>query len=85
MITNEAGFFELLPEQIEINDSLFVSSMGYDGLAVGIKQLQDSIFYVMPKAIALDNVILTNKNYTSKKIIALNQGTVGIQLFDGLQ
>lgn len=73
LITNESGFFELLPEQIEINDSLFVSSMGYDGLAVGLKQLQDSILYVMPKAIALDNVILTNKNYTSKKIIALTK------------
>ena len=54
LITDEIGFFELLPEQVEVNDSLFVSSLGYDGLAVGLKQLQDSILYVMPKAIALD-------------------------------
>ena len=73
LITDEIGFFELLPEQVEVNDSLFVSSLGYDGLAVGLKQLQDSILYVMPKAIALDNVILTNKSYTSEKIIDLVQ------------
>ena len=73
LITDEIGFFELLPEQVEANDSLFVSSLGYDGLAVGLKQLQDSILYVMPQAIALDNVILTNKNYTSEKIIDLVQ------------
>ena len=73
LITDETGFFELLPEQVEVNDSLFVSSLGYDGLAVGLKQLQDSILYVMPQAIALDNVILTNKSYTSEKIIDLVQ------------
>lgn len=73
LITDEIGFFELLPEQVEVNDSLFVSSLGYDGLAVGLKQLQDSILYVMPQAIALDNVILTNKSYTSEKIIDLVQ------------
>ena len=73
LITDEIGYFELLPEQVEVNDSLFVSSLGYDGLAVGLKQLQDSILYVMPQAIALDNVILTNKSYTSEKIIDLVQ------------
>jgi len=73
LITDAIGFFELLPEQFEVNDSLFVSSLGYDGLAVGLKQLQDSILYVMPKAIALDNVILTNKSYSSEKIIDLVQ------------
>ena len=73
LITDEIGFFELLPEQVEVNDSLFVSSLGYDGLAVGLKQLQDSILLVMPQAIALDNVILTNKSYTSEKIIGLVQ------------
>ena len=73
LITDAIGFFELLPEQLEVNDSLFVSSLGYDGLAVGLKQLQDSILYVMPKAIALDNVILTNKSYTTEKIIDLVQ------------
>lgn len=71
LITDEKGFFELLPEQVEVNDSLFISSIGFDGLAVGLKQLQDSVLYIMPKAITLDNVILTNKNYTSKKIINL--------------
>ena len=73
LITDEIGYFELLPEQVEVNDSIFVSSLGYDGLAVELKQLQDSIFYVMPQSIALDNVILTNKNYTSEKIIDLVQ------------
>ena len=33
LITDAIGFFELLPEQFEVNDSLFVSSLGYDGLA----------------------------------------------------
>ena len=73
LITDEIGYFELLSEQVEVNDSLFVSSLGYDGLAVGLRQLQDSILYVVPQAIALDNVILTNKSYTSEKIIDLVQ------------
>ena len=33
LITNEIGFFELLPEQIEENDSLFVSSIGFERVA----------------------------------------------------
>ncbi len=71
LITNEAGFFELLPEQIEANDSIFVSSLGYDGLAKVLKPWKDSILYLAPKTIELNNVILTNKNYTSEKIISL--------------
>jgi hypothetical protein len=71
LITDEAGYFELVPEQVLVNDSLFVSSMGYDRLAVSLKELKDSILYVMPEAIALDNVILTNKNYTTEKILSL--------------
>lgn len=73
LITNEIGFFELLPGQVEVNDSLFVSSIGFERVAVGLKQFNDSIIYTQPKAIVLDDVILTNKNYTSEKIISLVQ------------
>lgn len=73
LITDEIGFFELLPEQIEENDSLFVSSIGFDRVAVGLKEFNDSIIYTQPKAIVLDDVILTNKNYTTEKIISLIQ------------
>ena len=71
LITDETGYFELLPEQVQDNDSLFVSFLGYDGLVVGLKKLKDSILYMTPKAIALEDVILTNKSYTSEKILAL--------------
>ena len=71
LITDETGYFELLPEQVQDNDSLFVSFLGYDGLAVGLKKLKDSILYMTPKAIALEDVILMNKSYTSEKILAL--------------
>ena len=73
LITGEIGFFELLPEQIEENDSLFVSSIGFERVAVGLKEFNDSIIYTQPKAIVLDDVILTNKNYTTEKIISLVQ------------
>ena len=71
LITDETGYFELLPEHVQDNDSLFVSFLGYDGLAVGLKKLKDSILYMTPKAIALEDVILMNKSYTSEKILAL--------------
>lgn len=71
LITDETGYFELLPLQVQDNDSLFVSFLGYDGLAVGLKKLKDSILYITPKAIALEDVILMNKSYTSEKILAL--------------
>tara|TARA_B100000767_G_scaffold147885_1_gene139334 strand:- start:163 stop:1617 length:1455 start_codon:yes stop_codon:yes gene_type:complete len=71
LITDETGYFELLSEQVQDNDSLFVSFLGYDGLAVGLKKLKDSILYMTPKAIALEDVILMNKSYSSEKILAL--------------
>lgn len=73
LITDEMGFFELLPEQVEDNDSLFVSSIGFERVAVVLKQFNGPIIYTKPEAILLDNVILTNKNYTADKIISLVQ------------
>ena len=69
IITDENGFFELINEQFNKNDSIFISSMGFKKKALQIKSIKDGILYMSPKAIVLENIILTNKNLSSEEII----------------
>src|SRR5210317_583537 len=60
-VSNEEGRFRLqFPHDVRSEDSLFISCMGYETVKHSISQLQDSIFYLPPKAIALNSVILSN-------------------------
>ena len=69
IITDENGYFELINEQFNKNDSIFISSMGFKKKALQIKSIKDGILYMSPKAIVLENIILTNKNLSSEEII----------------
>lgn len=72
VITNEEGQFTfLLDESIQATDSLLISCIGYESLGKPIKEFQENAIYLIPKAIELKEVIVSNKNYTPKEIIEL--------------
>ena len=62
VVSNEEGRFGLYyTEQQSPSDSLFISCMGYETFGIQLKEAQDSIFYLSPKSIALNSIILSNK------------------------
>ena len=76
-VSNEEGRFQLHYKDEEvIKDSLFISCMGYKTLKLSLDQLQDSTFYLPPKAIALKSVILSNKQLSAKEIIKAIQEAI---------
>ena len=76
-VSNEEGRFRLRYHTAEIpKDSLFISCMGYKTLSIPLDQLQDSIFYLPPKAIALNSVILSNKQLSADEIVKALQEAI---------
>ena len=70
VITNEEGNFNfILNETIQESDSLIISSMGYETLAKPISEFTSARILLVPKAIELREVIVSNKNYTADEII----------------
>jgi len=70
MITNEEGRFSFLfNKNLKTTDSLIISCIGFETLAKPLNQFKDSVIYLIPKTIELDEVILTNKKYTVYEII----------------
>ena len=68
-VSNEEGRFRLQYEPTNTVDSLFISCMGYKTLAIPALQLQDSVFYLAPKSIELNSIILSNKQLDVKEIL----------------
>ena len=69
-ITNEEGDFNLIfDEAISEADSLTVSSMGYETLTRPIAEFNSTKISLVPKAIELREVIVSNKNYTADEIM----------------
>ena len=72
VITNEEGNFNfILNETISESDSLTISSMGYETLSKPISKFTTAKILLVPKAIELREVIVSNKNYTAEEIINL--------------
>jgi hypothetical protein len=70
MITNEEGRFKFsFNESVTENDSLFISSIGYESIARPLSTFTDSLILLSPKAIELREVIVSNKEYTPREII----------------
>lgn len=70
IITNEEGRFSFqLDKNIQPTDSLFISCIGYASITKPINQFTESTIVLAAKAIELNAVIVTNKNYTSEEII----------------
>ncbi len=72
VITNEDGRFSLiLPENWSKSDTLFISSMGYETIQKPISEFTESIIHMQPKAIELNQVVVTNKSYSGKELLEL--------------
>ena len=69
VVSNEEGRFRLQVDASETTDFLFISCMGYETLGLSLPQAKDSIFYLTPKAIELNSVILSNKQLDVKQIL----------------
>lgn len=70
VITNEEGRFTLqLDGQFQETDSLFVSCIGYEGLGKPLNQFTESTILLTPRAIELNPVIVTNKQFTAEELI----------------
>jgi len=71
-ITNKEGNFNLIfNETVTETDSLTVSSMGYKTLIKPISEFTTTKIALVPKAIELREVIVSNKNYTAEEIMDL--------------
>jgi len=68
VLSNEDGFFKInLPS--DPKDSLFVSCIGFKTQSLAPLKKNDSIIFLTPEAIELNNVILSNKQLKVSEII----------------
>ena len=72
VITNEEGRFSfLLDDGVTEKDSLFVSCIGYESVGKPLSEFSGNTIVLQPKAIELQEVLVSNKNYTADEIIDL--------------
>ena len=72
VITNEEGRFSfLMNDAIKPTDSLIISCIGYETLGKPLNEFTETLILLRPKAIELNPVVVTNKNYTPEQIIDL--------------
>lgn len=70
VISNTNGDFLIyLSKKQSKKDSLFVRCLGYETKRFLIKTFSDSLVLLSPKSIELDEVLVSNKNYTVEEII----------------
>ncbi len=70
IITNEEGRFSInLKSRLEQQDSIYISSMGYKKTAIHFKATLDSVIYIEPRAIELNEVYLFNNDLSIDEII----------------
>ena len=85
MITNEEGRFSFrLDKGVKETDSLFISCIGYESIGRPINAFAENVIYLQSKAIELNPVIVTNKNYTPKEIIELVEENIEKNYHQGL-
>lgn len=70
VISNEEGKFTLVLDNAVATDSIFISSMGFESLSTTIASMTDTLF-LQPKAIELNDVIVSNKTYEADELIDL--------------
>ncbi|MDO6760926.1 carboxypeptidase-like regulatory domain-containing protein [Tamlana sp. 2_MG-2023] len=70
VISNENGDFSIyLTEKTSKTDSLKIRSLGYETKQFLIEAFQDSIVFLNQTSIELDEVMVSNKNYSTEEII----------------
>ena len=77
MITNEEGRFSFLFDSGASDaDSLFISSIGYASIGKPISEFTDSMVVLTPMAIELQEVIVSNKNYSPEDIMEMVEDNI---------
>ena len=72
VITNEEGRFTFqLNKSIQPSDSLFISCIGYASIKEPLSHFTEQQIVLKAKAIDLNPVIVTNKNYTPEEILEI--------------
>ena len=70
VITNGNGIFHMhLNRKPTERDSLFINCLGYETRRIAIQKFTDSIIVLSQKSIELDEVLVSNKNYTIEEIL----------------
>ena len=69
VVSNEEGHFRLQYDASEEKDSLFISCMGYKTLNIPFSKVKDTVFYLSPKTIELNSIILSNNQLNVKEIL----------------
>ncbi|MGS2761174.1 carboxypeptidase-like regulatory domain-containing protein [Sinomicrobium sp. M5D2P9] len=70
VISSESGDFTLhLKNDAKVNDSLYISCLGYGEKVFSLARFKDPLIVLAPKALELDEVVLLNKNYTAEEIM----------------
>lgn len=70
VISNDDGDFLIyLNKKLLETDSLFIRCLGYESKGFLIKSFQKKVVFLNAKTIELDEVLLTNKNYSAEEII----------------
>lgn len=70
VITNDHGDFQLyLPKNISDKDSIVIQCLGYETKRLATLKFKDSIIFLNPKSIELEEILISNKNYTVEEII----------------
>ncbi|NJB71723.1 hypothetical protein GGR42_002185 [Saonia flava] len=72
VITNEEGRFTFLLENgATETDSLFISCIGYETIKKPLREFTENAIQLRPKEIELNEVIVSNKEFTAEEIIDL--------------
>ena len=69
VVSNEEGYFRLQYDASKEKDSLFISCMGYKTLNIPFSKVKDTVFYLSPKTIELNSIILSNNQLDVKEIL----------------
>ena len=69
VVSNEEGHFRLQYDASKEKDSLFISCMGYKTLNIAFSKVKDTVFYLSPKTIELNSIILSNNQLDIKEIL----------------
>ena len=70
VISNEDGMFTINPDQLKkIQDSVYISSMGYERKGIWVASLTDSLVRLSPKSFELKGVFLSSNPLSAKEVI----------------
>lgn len=77
VISNENGEFNMtIKKKVTSSDSLHISCLGYEKKLFPLETFNKPIVYLAPKIVDLDEVYISNKDYTADEIIQLVKDSI---------